>query len=178
MSKRIVVAGLVFLFVFGLVLAGNLYAGIGDPVDQRAAMEAAKAKAKELLKAREWIVYVTPEGGGPGVETDVLTFTDMQVSSQNLSAKGYGASNYDIHFDTDGTTIWETMKTDLNTMNRVFMRGEMSRVGDMRGAFYMRPKKGNQTGYVFSTVMAQPASAGGVAQTTVTRTTTSRRSRR
>lgn len=171
MSKKVlVVIGMVFLFVYGLILAGDLYARISEPADPRAAMEAAKTKAKEFLAAKEWTIYVTPEAGGSGVETDVLTFTDMQVLSQNLAAKGYPGSNYDIHFDADGTTVWETMKTDLVTMNKVFMRGEMSRAGDMRGSFYMRPKKGNQTGYAFSTVMPQAASL--VEQTVVTTTST------
>jgi len=173
MSKKVlVVVGLVFLFVYGLVLAGDLHARISEPADPRAAMEAAKTKAKALLAAKEWTVYVTPEVGGGGVEMDVLTFTDMQVLSQNLAAKGYPGSNYDIHFDADGTTVWETMKTDLATMNKVFVRGEMSRAGDMRGAFYMRPKKGNQTGFAFSTVMPQAASAVGVTETVVTQTST------
>lgn len=173
-KKVLVVVALVFLFIYGLVLAGDLYARTSEPADPRAAMEAAKAKAKGLLAAKEWAVYVTPEDGRGGVEMDVLTFTDMQVLSQNLAAKGYPGSNYDIHFDDDGTTVWETMKTDLATMNRVFVRGEMSRAGDMRGAFYMRPKKGGQTGYVFSTATPQATAAANAAQIAVAQTTTRR----
>lgn len=114
----------------------------------------AQSKARESLKRKEWIIYVSPAAGQPGAtETDVLTFgEDNTVSSKNLSESGFGASNYSVTAESgaSGLVVWETMKTAANN-DVAFLRGEL-RGGAMMGTIFIKLQKGQNKTYNFSTV--------------------------
>lgn len=121
----------------------------------------AQLKAREILKAKEWIIYMTPASGQSGVtETDALTFNaDDAVSSKNLSAQGYGSSNYRVTVEGGGLAAWETMQVNAGN-DLVFLRGEL-RGEAMNGTIFMKPQKGQNKTYNFSTVkpVEEPAIA-------------------
>lgn len=114
----------------------------------------AQLKAREILKKKEWIIYVTPAAGQAGTaEADVLTFgADNTVSSKNLSGSGFGASNYSVTAEAGGSglVVWETMKTAANN-DVAFLRGEL-RGGAMIGTIFIKLQKGQNKTYNFSTV--------------------------
>lgn len=111
----------------------------------------AEAKARETLKAQEWVVYLTHEDGKPSSESDVITFTDAgKISSKNLLAKGYTDSNYRLTVEDSGVIIWETMKVNEDK-DLAFLRGEL-RAGVMVGSIFFKPQKGRTETFYFTTV--------------------------
>ncbi len=76
--------------------------------------------------------------GTPFQTSDMLTFKDKKVVSENLSLNGYGATNYSLTKEA-GRVIWETMQTsDKGTAS---WRGEVED-GRMRGILSLR--QGNE----------------------------------
>lgn len=147
MEKRIF--GILFLTA-AFALSGSLAYAAPSAAEQT---KAAEEKARKQLKAHEWVVYVTQEGGKGAVETDVITFTEEgKVSSKNLLAKGYGDSNYRLTVGPDGVAVWETMKVDQGK-NLAFLRGEL-RGGEMRGSIVLRSVRGITESYYYTTSAA------------------------
>lgn len=117
----------------------------------------AQLKAREKLKAGEWVIYVSPMSGQPGtMETDALTFgANDTVSSKNLIAQGFGASNYRLSVEAGGLAVWETMQANADN-DVAFLRGEL-RGEVMTGTIFIKPHKGQNKTYNFATV--KPAEA-------------------
>lgn len=118
---------------------------------------AAEQSARLILSSKEWTVYVSPESGKGKTETDAITFiSEGQVSTKNISAKGYSPSNFQLTIQDNGLAVWETMQVDKDK-NVVFLRGNLK--GDeMTGSFFFKPVKGSPSTYLYTTV-APPAPA-------------------
>ena len=170
MSKKILAILVLGCAIFSFC-AGQGYAG---PV-VTAKTEAAIARARDTLKAQEWVIYLTPEGGKAVGETDVITFTEEgEVSSKNLLAKGYGDSNFRLTVEANGMGVWETMKVDKDK-NLAFLRGEL--IGsEMRGSIFMKSTRGTTETYYYSTSTAPTAPV--ISEVSETKTTTTKRGRR
>jgi len=148
--KRVIL-GLVLVLCLGWISLG--FAQTDEA--KKALLKGLELKARQTLKSQEWTIYLVPlevsKKEKPTMETDILTFTDMKVKSQNLSAKGYGESNYSLHMQEDGTAVWETMQVNENE-DLVFLRGDL-KGNQMTGVISMQPKKGARRDYSFSTAM-------------------------
>jgi hypothetical protein len=149
--KRVILWALVLGLCLGWISLG--FAQTDEA--KKALLKGLELKARQTLKSQEWTIYLVPlelsKKEKPTVETDILTFTDMKVKSQNLSAKGYGESNYSLRVQEDGTATWETMQVNENE-DLVFLRGDL-KGNQMTGIISMQPKKGTRRDYSFSTTM-------------------------
>lgn len=135
----------------------------------------AEKKANEALAGKDWqIEVVETSAQKTKPETDVLTFTQGKITSQNYSAKGYPSTNITLTLQDSGAIVWETMQTDPE-QGTVFWRGELVN-GLMSGAISLQPKKGDNKDYYFMMVSpkekaepakieAQEAEAGEAAAT-------------
>ena len=147
------------LFLNSFLLAQN-QAGVGKNENAIAQQrKTAEEKARRILKAKEWLVYVTSGSGKGKAEADVITFTEEgKVSSKNLFAQGYGDSNFRLTAQDDGSAVWETMKVDKDK-NLAFLRGEL-RGNEMTGSIFMKSAAGVGSTYYYGTTQVQaPASS-------------------
>ncbi|OGX27127.1 MAG: hypothetical protein A3J51_03100 [Omnitrophica WOR_2 bacterium RIFCSPHIGHO2_02_FULL_45_21] len=161
---------LLLFMLIAAVWTGNLKAqkNKAKPAAQEAALReeerlAAKRaalmeKAQQMLKGREWAIYVTvkpaAEKNPAVIETDSLIFTDLTVLSKNLSDQGYAknGSNYSLSAGDKGIVVWETMQRHENGQDRAFLRGELNlNSGIMGGAIVHKLGKETATHY-YSTV--------------------------
>lgn len=137
--------GLVF---YNGVIAAQPQLDLDVIAEQRKAKE---ENARQILKSREWIIYLAPQDSKGKPETDVLTFTEEgKIISKNLIAKGYNASNFALTLSDGGAAVWETMQSDEN-QNLAFLRGEL-RGDEMTGSIVMKSVKGIGTTYSYSTM--------------------------
>ena len=122
-----------------------------NPAISPAARKEAEAKAKEVLAANEWTVYLTAMGQKKArPEADVLNFGEGKLSSKNLSGKGYSTSNCTITVQSNGTIIWETMQT-TEKGEMAFWRGELE--GEvMRGVLSLQSPKGQAQDFSFTNI--------------------------
>lgn len=129
--------------------------------EKLAAKRAALAeKTKQVLKSKEWMIYVTlrpaTEKKPAEIETDAFLFTDRTVSSKNLSAQGYAknGSNYSLSVADDGASaVWETMQTHENGQDIAFLRGELNLgLKVMQGAIVYKFSKGEGATHPYTTV--------------------------
>lgn len=137
----------------GLVLCSGVIAARAE-VDPDIIANQRKAKeenVRQILKSREWIIYLVPQDSKGKPETDVLTFTEEgKIMSKNLIAKGYHASNFALTLSDGGVAVWETMQSDEN-QNLAFLRGEL-RGDEMTGSIVMKSVKGIGIAYSYSTM--------------------------
>lgn len=176
MNKKFFVSSLVvFACVLDATMSVNLMAQAKDKASaaaEKAALEQAERleaqraalmdKVIQMLKSREWVVYVIAQpasGKSPeAIEADTLVFTDRTVKSHNLFAQGYAkdGSNYSLRIADNGTASWETMQLNENGQDIVFLRGELdSASGIMQGAIIYRPSKGKEKSCPYSTIKPQ-----------------------
>lgn len=156
-KKDLAVRVACFSFVLFCVSVNSVYAAKKEVQLSPAEISAQQAKetqlkAREKLKAGEWVIYLSPVAGQPGaMETDTLTFSaDDTVSSKNLLAQGFGVSNYRLSVEAGGLTVWETMQTGADN-DVAFLRGEL-RGEVMTGTIFIKPHKGQNKTYNFTTV--------------------------
>lgn len=117
-------------------------------------------KAIQMLKSKEWAIYVTvkpaTEKRTAVIETDTLAFTDRTVLSKNLSSQGYskGGSNYSLSVADDGSAaVWETMQMQENEKNIAFLRGELDLTSRaMRGSIVYKSDKSIGASYGYTTI--------------------------
>lgn len=138
---------------------------------------ALREKAIQVLKGREWAVYVTVEpaaGKSPAViKTDTLIFTERTVLSKDLTAQGYSknGSNYSLSAADNGIATWETMQLNENGQDIAFLRGELNiNSGSMQGAIIYRPSKGKEIAQAYSTIKPQDVTAEPTAVSTPEKT--------
>lgn len=116
---------------------------------ERAALQ---SNAVTTLNSQAWTIYLTALGAKKSkVETDVLTFSGTGMVSQNLSAKGFGGSNYSMHVLPDSAVVFETVQRTEND-DIAAWRGEL-REGNIYGTVSIKYKSGASVGHAFSTVM-------------------------
>lgn len=176
MNKKFFVSLLVLLAcVLDATMSVNLMAQAKDKASaaaekaalaEKERLEAQRAaltdKVMQMLKSREWVMYVTAQsssGKSPEViEADTLVFTDRTVKSQNLFVQGYAkdGSNYSLRIADNGIASWETMQLNENGQDIVFLRGELdSSSGIMQGAIIYRPSKGKEKSCPYSSIKPQ-----------------------
>lgn len=117
-------------------------------------------KATQMLKGKEWTVYVTvkpaTENKPTVIETDTFTFTERTVLSKNLSARGYArnGSNYSLSVSDDGSAaVWETMQLHENEKDIVFLRGELNINADvMAGGIVYKNSSGKSESHSYTTI--------------------------
>ena len=153
--------------IFALAICAALAAAVALPIlyaQEDPAVVAKRAaimeKAKQTLASHQWTIYLTikpaTQRSRAVIETDVLTFGDGTVLSQNLSSQGYAknGSNYSMFPSDDGTVVFETMQMHENEKDIAFLRGEL-RGNVLVGAVVMKPQKGEQKVFPYSSVSPQ-----------------------
>ena len=178
MKRILTAAAVIFLGLFLVSGYNNVFAKSKNEADAEAIAQLKKAReeenkrtsekekikaleesARKALKAKEWAISISPESGSGKAEADVITFSEEgKISSKNLIAKGYHASNLALTIQDGGVAVWETMQSDEN-QNLAFLRGEL-RGGEMTGTIFMKSVKGIGTTYHYSTTFVPvPAQA-------------------
>lgn len=132
-------------------------------LDPEAARAAQIAKARKALAGTTWTVYTTlQQEGTKRLEegTEVFTFTERRVTTQNLANQGYapGGSNYSVTYEPDGTLVWETMQKDEQGEGEALLRGDL-RDNVMTGVIDIQPKKGARKIYYFTSQKEKAAAA-------------------
>ena len=101
---------------------------------------------KSALTANPWTIYVIYQNMIKGeivssVETDILTFTQDYVLSQNLASGGYskGGSSYKVRVDAQGAYAWESIQLHENQIDVVILKGEL-KAGEMKGVIVYQPQ--------------------------------------
>lgn len=172
------ILALLVFFASGSSLAAKAPEVEQQPQDWK---EAASLKAHSDLGSREWTVYVwqAETKGALNPETDVLTFSGGTVTSRNLSAQGYPASNYGLFIGDDGSVSWETMQAKElpNEVDLAFVRGSLAN-GTLNGSIVLQPQKGAKRKFIYSTQMPDEKAQQAAQQAAQPAPTTSRKSRR
>jgi uncharacterized protein involved in high-affinity Fe2+ transport len=158
-----------FIACLGSTAMAQLWKKAAPAPEVRASQtEVILERAVETLKSMEWVVYITPIAvkgqKKTGMETDVLTFTDNKIKSKNLSAQGYGESNYMPTLADDGSVVFDTMQMNEKG-DKVFFRVVLTGRA-LGGIISMRPKGGVKRVFNFSSEMLQET----IAPVTVTTT--------
>lgn len=111
-----------------------------------AASQAMIENIKSALTVNPWPIYVISQDIVRGeikssVKTDLLTFTQEAVLSQNLIAEGYskGGSSYRVKADPSGAYIWESIQLHENQADTVLLKGEL-KDGLMKGVIVYQPQ--------------------------------------
>lgn len=101
---------------------------------------------KSALTANPWTIYVISQNRIRGeivssVETDILTFTQDTVLSQNLASQGYskGGSSYRVKMGASGVYVWESIQLHENQVDTVLLKGEL-KDGLMKGVIVYQPQ--------------------------------------
>jgi hypothetical protein len=122
------------------------------------------AKRKVELNGTQWEIEVKPMSGKAKAEKDVISFADNKVSSNNMVAKGFEATNFSMRLLEDNETYtWETMQVSEKA-GAAFWRGDIGSDGVMRGVLTLRDKKNKTTDFNFyslnsSKIVVEPAPA-------------------
>ena len=111
-----------------------------------ASSQAMTENIKSALTANPWPIYVISQDMLRGeikssVKTDLLTFTQDTVLSQNLSSEGYskGGSSYRVKLDPSGAYVWESIQLHENQADTVLLKGEL-KPGVMKGVIVYQPQ--------------------------------------
>ena len=107
------------------------------------------AKKKIEINGTEWAIETKPMSGKGKVDKDVLSFIDSKVSSKNMGAKGFAATNFSMRLLEDNETYtWETMQISEKE-GTAFWRGDIGADGVMRGVVSIRDKKNKVSDFNF-----------------------------
>ena len=174
-NKEILTPTLNFMITFlFLLLAIAPYAAAETIEESDAQRQAQIEKARKILAGTAWTVYTTlQEAKRPEEGTEVFTFTERRVTTQNLVNQGYGTggSNYSVTYEPDGTLVWETMQKDEKGEGEVLLRGDL-RGNVMTGVIDIHPAKDARKIYYFTSEKEKPVTAAVTPTTTTTTTTT------
>jgi len=171
--KKIATPGLrlvILLLILLIAVASGVMAQTEEAEAQR---KAQIAKARKVLAGTTWTVYTALQGAkSPEEGTEVFTFTERRVTTQNLANQGYGTggSNYSVTYEPDGTLVWETMQKHEEGKGEALLRGDL-RGNVMTGVIDIHPAKGARRIYYFTSQKEKPVTAE-VTPTTTTSTTT------
>lgn len=121
----------------------------------RAKLQELESKIRGKLAAQEWKVYLIPSGPNSGkssIHADTLAFTNIGVTSQYLSEKGFNSSNYSLTVKDGGSASWETLQR-TPTGEMAFWKGDVDeQVTTMGGVLGIHPKKGDPQEYRITAV--------------------------
>ena len=107
------------------------------------------AKKKLELNGTQWTIESKPMSGKSKVEKDDISFLDGKVSSKNMGAKGFEATNFSMRLLEDNETYtWETMQVSEKG-GTAFWRGDIGADGVMRGVVSIRDKKNKVSDFNF-----------------------------
>jgi hypothetical protein len=125
------------------------------------------AKKKLEINGTQWAIDTKPMSGKGKAEKDVLSFLDGKVSSKNMEARGYIATNYSMRLLEDNETYtWETMQVSEKE-GTAFWRGDIGSDGVMRGVVSVRNKKNVVSDYNFVSAESKKVSVASVEATPV-----------
>jgi hypothetical protein len=174
MSRKEIAISVLSLVIASLTLSTVIISGVMAQTEEAEAQRRVKiAKARKVLAGTTWTVYTALQGAKrPEEGTEVFTFTERRVTTQNLANQGYGTggSNYSVTYEPDGTLVWETMQKDEEGKGEALLRGDL-RGNVMTGVIDIHPAKGARKIYYFTTEKEKPVTAA-VTPTTTTTTTT------
>jgi hypothetical protein len=95
---------------------------------ETAKREKALQEWRAKLTGTRWELQLTPTGAQGGApETDVLTFSERTIGSENLVKQGYAvADTYALYSPTERSVAWEAMqvKEEQGTRYTAIWRGE------------------------------------------------------
>ena len=102
-----------------------------------------------VLEGTEWNLRLTGNSsqGKPNVEFDKISFSNDQVISKKMAAKGFQPTYYTLTTNPDGSVVWETMQTGPSG-EKVFWRGEWKEDG-MHGVLSQREVGGELKTFQF-----------------------------
>ncbi|MDD5130332.1 MAG: hypothetical protein PHS66_04720 [Candidatus Omnitrophica bacterium] len=107
------------------------------------------AKKKIELNGTQWNIEVKAMSGKGKMEKDTIAFMDGKVSSKNMGARGFEATNFSMRLLEDGETYtWETMQVSEKD-GAAFWRGDIGGDGIMRGVLSIRDKKNKVSDFNF-----------------------------
>lgn len=107
-------------------------------------------EAQKTLNGFEWTLEVVPSGVKKEDRksiADTVVFKEGKMSSEGLSKKGYGTSNYTLTVGDDGIPVFETMQKDTSE-GVAFWRGELVD-GKIRGVISVQAPKSPATSFAF-----------------------------
>ena len=107
-------------------------------------------EAQKTLNGFSWSLEVAPTGGKKEDRKtipDKVIFKDGKMSSEGLTKKGYGTSNYTLTVGDDGIPVFETMQRDTKE-GVAFWRGELVD-GKIRGVISIQAPKSPATSFGF-----------------------------
>ena len=113
---------------------------------------------QELRQFDKWTIYIVPTGANPvkvPIRKDTLIFTDISVTSEYLSEKGFRNSNYSLSANDDGMGVWETMQRSSNA-DIAFWKGQVKDMA-MKGVLGIQPAKKGQLMQEFTFTTERPA---------------------
>lgn len=157
----VLMSGWVAAFLsLSMTLTGSLMAQ--ENLDPEAARAAQIAKARKALAGTTWEVYTVLQQEGakkPEEGTEVFTFTDRRVTTQNLAGQGYApeGSNYSVRYEADGVLVWETMQNYKGEggAGEALLRGDL-KDNIMVGVIDIHPAKGPRKVYRFTSQKEKP----------------------
>ncbi len=135
-------------FLMLLVAAGLIFSIVNFSSAQVLSEKELSAAKKQELNGTQWNVTVKPLSGGGSAESDVIIFSDGQMSSKNLQSAGFEATDFTVRVEEDGTVIWETMQVDGKD-NFAFWRGDINE-GVMRGVLTQKDNSGRTFDFSFT----------------------------
>lgn len=134
-------------------------------VDPEAEHAAQIAKARKALAGTTWTVYTTLQQEGtkkPEEGTEVFTFSERRVTTQNLASQGYApdGSNYSVRYEAEGVLVWETMQNYKGEGGggEALLRGDL-KDNVMVGVIDIHPAKGPRKVYRFTSQKEKPVAA-------------------
>jgi len=102
-----------------------------------------------VLEGTEWNVKLIPMGSKDKttIDFDRIRFSNDQVASKNMAARGFQPTYYTVTTNPDGSIVWETMQTGPSG-EIVAWRGE-SNEGQMRGVISQQLTSGETKTFHF-----------------------------
>jgi len=161
-NKEILTPTLSFTIAFLFLLLAITPCAVAETNEELDAQRRTQIeKARKILAGTAWTVYTTlQEAKRPEEGTEVFTFTERRVTTQNLANQGYGmdGSNYSTSYEPDGTLVWETMQKYKDGEGEAILRGDLR--GDvMTGVIDIQPAKGARRIYYFTSEKEKPVTA-------------------
>jgi len=119
-------------------------------------VKALESVSIQKLNSQTWTIYLTNLGARASkAHMDMLSFTNLGMSSQNLAKQGFGTSNCALHIQADSSAVLETVQRNKEgdiALWRLELRGD-----SLGGTVSIQYQKGGIESYNFSNSI--PASA-------------------
>ena len=159
--KRIVIIILILGFLVSFISlseAADRKRRVREPGSKiiSSAKEDAPTKAKQALRAKEWIVYLAPASDKKAKpQLDILSFSDNKFSSKNFTTKGYKEVDYSLIVKEDGSASWQALQQE-DSLGTVFWYGEY-KDNNLQGIMSLLEKNGTLDDFYFTSALPQEA---------------------